>query len=104
MTYVYLIAFLCFSADQDLKTTLMRNTVITGGTTRLPGFTERLEKELSAVGDHTCHFSLKKANNPVTATWTGASVISSLSTFSQQCVTTDQYAEIGSQVVHLKCF
>ncbi|XP_065052377.1 POTE ankyrin domain family member J-like [Rhopilema esculentum] len=92
------------SAEQDLKTTLMKNTVITGGTTRLPGFTERLEKELSAVGDHTCHFSLKKANNPVTATWTGASVISSLSTFSQQCVTTDQYAEIGSQVVHLKCF
>ena len=93
-----------YSADQDLKTMLMNNTIVTGGTTLLKGFTKRLESELASLEDHTGHIKLKCANNPVTATWNGASVISSLSTFSQQCITTDQYAEIGSQVVHMKCF
>ena len=83
---------------------MMKNVVVTGGTSLLPGFTERLHKELDAVTDHTASVRLTKASNPHTATWIGGSVISSRSTFSQQCITTDEYAEIGSAVVHMKCF
>lgn len=82
----------------------MNNTIVTGGTTLLQGFTKRLGSELIALESQTGHIKLKNASNPVTATWNGASVISSLSTFSQQCITTDQYAEYGSQIVHMKCF
>ena len=96
--------FFLHSANPDLKSMLMNNTLVTGGTTLLPGFTERLEGELSPLNDHTGRIKLTKANNPVMATWTGASVISSRSTFSQQCISADQYAESGAQIVHLKCF
>ena len=92
------------SADQDLKRTMMSNTVVTGGTTLLQGFTQRLQSELTTLQDHSGEIKLKNAHNPVTATWTGASVISSMSSFSQQCITTDQYADTGSHVVHMRCF
>jgi len=92
------------AADQDLKRTMMSNTVVTGGTTLLQGFTQRLQSELTTLQDHSGEIKLKNAHNPVTATWTGASVISSMSSFSQQCITTDQYADTGSHVVHMRCF
>lgn len=107
-THIYLLVLIdakfCHSVDQDLKMAMMNNTIVTGGTTLLQGFTQRLNSELTSLQDHTGQIKLTNAHNPVSATWTGASVISSLSSFSQQCITTDQYAEIGSHVVHMKCF
>jgi actin-related protein len=35
--------------DPDLQATLLGNVVVTGGTTLLPGFVERLQNEISAV-------------------------------------------------------
>eukprot|EP00794_Sanderia_malayensis_P017557 gene17557-19308_t len=91
-------------ADNSMQPALTNNLLVTGGTSLLPGFTSRLKNELDALTDHTAAVRLTNATNPLTATWTGGSVISSRSTFSQQCVTTDEYAEIGAHVVHTKCF
>ena len=44
-----LISHSLIQIDPDLQSTLLGNVVVTGGTTLLPGFVERLQNELQAL-------------------------------------------------------
>ena len=86
--------------DPDLQITLYNNIVLTGGTTMLPGYKERFEKDLS----NKAGTSLRTDINVTAdlhrkfAAWIGGSMIASLSTFDGMCIQQDKYKECGNSM------
>ncbi|VDP90241.1 unnamed protein product [Echinostoma caproni] len=82
--------------------TLYTNITPSGGGTMFRGFVERLQKEVTRLcpaGQTVCVHS-----NPDRkyAVWIGGSILGSLSTFSDICVTRKQYEEDGIRSVYKK--
>ena len=96
--------------ERTLSPTLKDNILVCGGTTKFSGFGPRLEKELDILNTRTrsssssSPYSVHYVDNPLLAAWIGGSVISSISSFCDQWITIDTYAEVGSKIVHKVCF
>ena len=77
-----------------------------GGSTLFKGFAERLKAELFLLANNKQKSSIKiNANeNRLHAAWTGASILSSLSTFSSTWITREEYDEFGTDILRMKCF
>ena len=79
------------------------NILLVGGNTLIPGIKERLMKEvrlLAPVGTRP------EVNDPAErqfSVWIGGSVMASLATFQNMCISKQQYEEQGSRIVHIKC-
>ncbi|XP_023833525.2 uncharacterized protein [Salvelinus sp. IW2-2015] len=88
-------------SDADLWQLLLDNAVLAGGSSLLPGMGHRLREEASALapqGDRV-------GPVPVMDTaWLGGSLLSSLSIFGDMCISALEYQEMGSNVIHHKCF
>ncbi|GAA6009028.1 hypothetical protein JCM11491_005716 [Sporobolomyces phaffii] len=88
--------------DPDLQATLLANVVVTGGTTLLPGFVERLQNEITAVSPgvkvkiHAPASSAERTHS----SWLGGSILASLGTFHQLWIGKDEYQEVGKSIVH----
>ncbi|GAA5865669.1 hypothetical protein JCM5353_005177, partial [Sporobolomyces roseus] len=71
--------------DPDLQSTLLGNIVVTGGTTLLPGFIDRLQGELQGLAPgmkikiHAPSSSAERTHS----SWLGGSILASLGTFHQ---------------------
>ncbi|GAA6006749.1 hypothetical protein JCM10207_009082 [Rhodosporidiobolus poonsookiae] len=88
--------------DADLQATLLSNVVVTGGTTLIPGFVDRLQHEL-AGGYPGAKVKIHAAASPAErshSTWLGGSILASLGTFHQLWIGKDEYQEVGKGVVH----
>ncbi|GAA5887041.1 hypothetical protein JCM16303_007114 [Sporobolomyces ruberrimus] len=88
--------------DPDLQATLLGNIVVTGGTTLLPGFVERLQNEIGTIAPgikvkiHAPASSAERTHS----SWLGGSILASLGTFHQLWIGKDEYQEVGKSVVH----
>ena len=102
--YILLDKLLFFRMNVDLLPLLSQNILVTGGNTKLSGYDARLEQELLQIVDPKTAITMKYADDPILATWIGGSIMSSISTFRDQWITIDQYAEQGSKLVHMVCF
>ncbi len=86
--------------DPDLQITLYNNIVLTGGTTMLPGYKERFEKDLS----NKAGTSLRTDINVTAdlhrkfAAWIGGSMIASLNTFEGMCIKEEEYNEGSNSI------
>ncbi len=93
-------------ADFEFLPHLMaKNIVLCGGTSRLRGFSARLQEELES----SCpllQFTIDTSLNDVKySSWLGGSILSSLSTFQQMWISRwDDYDEFGPSIVLRKCF
>jgi actin-related protein len=78
------------------------NIVLTGGSTKYRGIVDRLHKEITAPSkmEIKIHAPLERKQT----VWIGGSVLGSISTFSQMCISEKDYEEFGAGVVHSKCF
>jgi len=72
-----------------------------------PGLSERLTAELQQMAPP----SISKKNICVVAppnrkdsVWLGGSMLASLSTFNDMCISREEYEEVGTDVVFSKCF
>lgn len=103
--------------DLDLRPTLYQNIILSGGTTLLRGFGDRLLKQLKE--SQTSQSSIWSTNRNVGrdtkmkikiyapperkySTWIGGSILANLSTFRKMWVTLKEYAE-NPDCVHTKC-
>jgi actin beta/gamma 1 len=103
--------------DNELKKTMFGNIILSGGTTMMSGFSNRIYKELPT---HLSHFNYDNSNNKSDiefshltnivsegyrniAPWIGASMVASMSTFNQVFVTKEDFNEGGERVLQ-KCF
>ena len=86
--------------DIDVRSSLLSNIIVTGGSSLMPGLVERLHSELYTV----IPGSKIKISAPGSTTerkysaWIGGSILSSLGTFHQLWVSKQQYEEMGTAV------
>lgn len=88
--------------DIDLHIDLFSNIVISGGNTMLPGIADRLKKEMILTTD--CKVKIIAPPERKYSTWIGGSILASLSTFQSMWMSKQEYDEVGSSIVHYKCF
>ncbi|CCE64609.1 hypothetical protein TPHA_0I01030 [Tetrapisispora phaffii CBS 4417] len=86
------------AADVDLRTSLAHNVVLTGGTSCIPGLSDRilleLNKRLPALKFRV--LANGQTRERQYQSWLGGSILSSLGTFHQLWVGKQEYEEIGA--------
>jgi len=87
----------------DIRRDLFRNVVLCGGTTMLPGFGDRLQKELAALSPSSMIINTSRTFN-IYVPWVGGSVLASLYSFQPLWISNKEYDEYGPSIIHRKCF
>ena len=90
--------------DEDIKTSLYSNIVLSGGSTMFPGIVERMEKELTSLVLGSEKINIIAPPNHKHSAWIGGSILASLSIFQQMWISKQDYDETGPSIVHHKCF
>ncbi|XP_049388726.1 actin-104-like [Solanum stenotomum] len=89
--------------NADIRKDLFANIVLSGGSTLFPGLAERMTKEITALAPSHTKIKVFAPPERKYSTWIGGSVLASLSTFQQMCITNREYDEFGPSIVHRKC-
>ncbi|TPX73707.1 hypothetical protein CcCBS67573_g05020 [Chytriomyces confervae] len=78
-------------ADMDLRKSLFSNIVLSGGTTILKGFPDRLLNEVKKLALKDVKIKISAPPERKYSTWIGGSILASLSTFKKMWLSADQY-------------
>ena len=72
----------------------------------LPGFGARLQAEVSALAPSGVAGSVHvtSPDDRYFSVWQGGAVLASLPTFHDSWISYDEYLDVGSNIVHVKCF
>lgn len=92
--------------DVDIRKDLWGNVVIAGRGSLFENFAERLESELKdkdLVNDKKAKLKIIASRERGYMGWIGGSIVGSLSTFQEQWISADEYAESGASMVRRKC-
>ncbi|KAG0423835.1 hypothetical protein HPB47_000407, partial [Ixodes persulcatus] len=92
--------------DIDIRPSLYGSVTITGGNTLLQGFTERLNRDLSAKTPPSMRLKIISTNGTAErrfGAWIGGSILASLGTFQQMWISKQEYEEGGKSQVERKC-
>eukprot|EP00051_Salpingoeca_urceolata_P003110 m.55243 g.55243 ORF g.55243 m.55243 type:complete len:499 (+) comp12519_c0_seq1:52-1548(+) len=87
------------SGQRDLIRDMYKNVVLSGGTTLLPGFAERLSRELRLVAPSSVEVNVLATPNRHLATWIGGSRMASSHHFNPNWVSAEEYKEFGADIV-----
>lgn len=90
--------------DANIRKDLYANTVLSGGTTMIPGIADRMQKEISALAPPTMKIKIIAPPERKYSTWIGGSILASLPTFKHMWLSMHEYDESGPSIVHRKCF
>lgn len=91
--------------DVDLRPHLLNNVVVTGGTSLLYGFNDRLNFELMNMFPSP-RVRIAAAGNSTErkfGSWIGGSIVASLGTFHQMWISKKEYEEHGANIVEKRC-
>ena len=88
----------------DHKQEMYANIVLSGGTTMLPGFPERIEREIVRLTSPTTKVKVVAPPERKHTVWIGGSIIACHATFPDRIVTRELYNDAGPQFVNRKCF
>lgn len=91
--------------DVDLRPNLLGNIVVTGGTSLLNGFNDRLNNELTAMypGMRIKLHAAGLTTERRFGAWIGGSILASLGTFHQMWISRKEYEENGAGIVEKRC-
>ena len=90
-------------SDLDTRRDLMKNIILSGGTTMYEGIANRLSKEISNLAPAGSEVKIIATSDRKFAVWKGASTLASLSTFEASWITKEEYDDHGVSIVHRKC-
>ena len=90
-------------SDVDTRKDLLKNIILSGGTTMYEGITDRLKSELTNLAPNGSEIRLVATPDRKYAVWKGASTLASLSSFAASWISKDEYDEHGAAIVHRKC-
>ena len=79
----------------EVANSLAGNVFLTGGPTRVPGFAERLRKELLEMRPFRSRFAVSLADEPSLQAWLGARRFCASDAFGRHLVTAADYRELG---------
>lgn len=86
--------------DLETQTLLYQNIVLSGGTTMLPGLSERLTTEIQSLVPAGTTVKIVAPPHRKNTVWIGGSILACLQAFQEMWITKQQYAEHGSSVIH----
>lgn len=91
--------------DIDLRPALLGNVVVTGSTSLLNGFNERLNQELNNMypGMKIKLHAAGLTSERRFGAWIGGSILASLGTFHQMWISRKEYDENGAGIVEKRC-
>ncbi|NXL42408.1 ACT1 protein, partial [Podilymbus podiceps] len=89
---------------EHIQSTILRNVLLSGGSTLFRGFKERLLKELQTGVPSTARVKIVSPQDRMYSVWIGASILASLRTFRNMWVTREDYNEVGTTVLQRRCF
>lgn len=105
MTIPEMVKLSILGVDVELRSHLLQNIVVTGATTLLNGFSDRLNNELVAMYPGT-RIKIQAAgltSERRFGSWIGGSILGSLGTFHQMWISKKEYEEFGAGVVEKRC-
>jgi len=88
--------------DMNTHAELYSNIILSGGTTMIPGFPERLEKELKLLKPFA-PIKVHALQDRNLLAWEGGSMTASLASFDPMWISKEEYDESGPSVVFKKC-
>lgn len=88
--------------DVNARKKMFANVILSGGTTMFPGLAERMEKEINSLAPTGWPVKIITPQEKKYSAWYGGSVLASLPTFAQMCVSKDAYDEYGPTIIHKK--
>lgn len=88
------------SENEELKKTFIGNLVLSGGTSMMPGFKERIENDVfnGDCNDLVNYFGKKRIvaeGDRYISTWIGESMVASMASFEKVFIRRDEYQESG---------
>jgi len=91
--------------DVDLRPNLLANVVVTGSTSLMNGFNDRLNQELTAMypGLRVKIHAAGLTSERRFGAWIGGSILASLGTFHQMWISRKEYEENGPGIVEKRC-
>lgn len=90
------------SGDEETQKTLLESIVLSGRTTMFPGFSERIEKEITRLVPETANVHvISHEMSSIDCVWLGGSIFAALPTFRKMVVTRRAYDENGPEIVHM---
>ena len=87
--------------DKGIQQQLYANIFLSGGNTMYHGLAERLQKEIQTLSPAAV--KVIAPDDAKCAAWLGGSMLASLPTFKDMCVSKQEYQESGPTVIHRKC-
>lgn len=90
--------------DANIQSNLYGEMVLSGGTTLVQGLDDRLLRELEQLASKGTPIKITAPPDRWFSTWIGASIVTSLSSFKQMWVTSEDFKEFGTSVVQRRCF
>lgn len=89
---------------EDERNELYKNIVLSGGTTLMNGFYERLCEELKKLTPDDWNVQINSPNDK-NLVWKGGSIVANLPDFEKMMITKDEYDDYYSPTIaHIKCF
>jgi centractin len=91
-------------SDLDLRKALYGNIVLSGGSTLIRGFGDRLLQEIKVLAPKDNKVRIAAPQERLYSTWIGGSILASLETFRRMWISKKEYQAEGLRVVHRKTF
>ncbi|XP_049636730.1 actin-like [Suncus etruscus] len=92
------------SCTSRLWKTLFENILLAGGTGSCVGLQARLQKELGKLVHPNISVKVSNCPFPNCSAWIGGSILSSLSTFKDMWITSNEYKDFGSSIAGRRTF
>lgn len=90
-------------SDIDVRKDLLKNVIMSGGSTMYEGMADRLKSELTTLSPAGSDIRIIASADRKFAVWKGASTLASLSSFGSSWMSAADYGEYGAANIHKKC-
>ena len=90
-------------SDVDVRKDLLKNIILSGGSTMYEGLPDRLKLEITNKAPAGAEIRIIAGADRKYSVWKGASTLASLSTFAASWISKEEYEEHGAEIVHRKC-
>eukprot|EP00354_Favella_ehrenbergii_P006515 CAMPEP_0170465762 /NCGR_PEP_ID=MMETSP0123-20130129/9981_1 /TAXON_ID=182087 /ORGANISM="Favella ehrenbergii, Strain Fehren 1" /LENGTH=372 /DNA_ID=CAMNT_0010731733 /DNA_START=66 /DNA_END=1180 /DNA_ORIENTATION=- len=84
------------ASDVDVRRDLLKNVILSGGSTMYEGLSDRLKTEVANLAPAGAEVRIIATADRKYAVWKGASTLASLSTFSASWISKEEYEEHGA--------
>lgn len=90
--------------DEEIRKEMFSNIVLSGGTTMCPGFFGRLGAEITRLAPPGTDVRIIAPPERDLVVWRGGSMLAVSDLFSEMAITQFEYDEVGTSIVHRKCW